>query len=318
MKRCCRKILRCAAALCILSVLAAAVATAQRLPDARLHERIVQGIDLTLEQRYPDARSVFRSIVQSWPEHPAGPLFLAAVLQAECSDYDQWLSRSVFDSLLDKAADLAERMIAHQTGDSWGYYYAGTASAYRSFAESEEGNWYAALREGIGSAGKFEEALNCDAGFTNAMSGLGTYYYWKSRKTEFLTWLPFVKDKRKEAISLLTRAADNSPYESSVALSSLMWIMIEEGRYGEALQSADRILTRYPDNRSVLWGALTAHERMRDSVALKKDVVRLLDAILKAPVRNVYGEITCRLKLAQFAVASPIQTSRRNLKQPAR
>jgi tetratricopeptide (TPR) repeat protein len=279
-------------------------APAQRLPDASMHDRIMEGIDLTLKERYFDARRSFETVVRNWPSHPSGYLFLAAVMQAECSDYDTWLNRPLYDSLLEKAALRAEQMMSRQKGDPWGYYYAGTASAYRSFSESEEGNWYTALKEGISSAGMFEEALNCDASFWHAMSGLGTYYYWRSRKTDFLNWLPFMKDKRSEGFSMLRNAAQNSVYESAVAVSSMMWILIEECRYREAVEWADRILSRYPDNRSVLWGILTAHERIKDSTSLKKDVVRLLASIVAAPVRNIYAEITCRLKLAQFAAAT--------------
>ena len=300
----CRHIVQTAAVFLFCLLLGKDTASAQHLPDASLHDRIMEGIDLTLQQRYPEARRLFQTVVRNWPSHPSGYLFLAAVMQAECSDYDLWLNRSTHDSLLEMATARAEQMIARQKGDPWGYYYAGTASAYRSFSESEEGNWYSALKEGIGSAGMFEEALACEASFRHAMSGLGTYYYWRSRKTDFLNWLPFIKDKRSEAISMLRNAAQNSVYESSVAVSSLMWILIEEGRYREAVEWADRILLRYPDNRSVLWGVLTAHERMKDSTSLKKDVERLLASVIAAPVRNVYAEITCRLKLAQFAAAA--------------
>jgi tetratricopeptide (TPR) repeat protein len=275
----------------------------QRFPDATIHARILTGIDLTLQQRYPEAKKTFQSIIAAAPAHPAGYIYLAATLQAECSDFDLFLNRAAYDSLIRKGFERAETMIAAHEKDQWGYYYAGTALAYKAFTASEEGSWYTAVTEGMKSAEMFERALACDGSFANAMCGLGTYNYWKSRKTQFLSWLPFVGDKRTEGINLLKNAAERSTYETSVARNSLMWVMIEEKRYGEALKWAEDVLARYPDNRSFLWGVLTAHERLQDSTALRQDVERLLISIVKAPVRNIYGEITCRLKLAQFAVA---------------
>jgi len=40
-------------------------------------------------------------------------------MQAECSDYDTWLNRPLYDSLLEKAALRAEQMMSRQKGDPW-------------------------------------------------------------------------------------------------------------------------------------------------------------------------------------------------------
>ena len=287
----------------IWCLLFTAGAAAQQLADVALHKKILRGIDLTLQQKYPEAKNLFLECTRDYPAHPAGYLYYAATLQAEYSDYESGFDRRAFDSLLTKAQLLAESWIERNHDRVWAYYYAGTALAYRSFSQSEEGDWYGALMDGLSSAQMFERSLEQDSSFHNAQCGLGTYYYWRSKKTESLSWLPFMPNRKNEGIILLIKARDQSTYEPSVALSSLMWIYIEEERYDEALRSGAGILGRYPDNRSVLWGIMTAAERKKDSVALLNTVHQLLESVEKAPVRNVYAEVTCRIKLAAAAFA---------------
>ncbi len=285
----------------LLFLLVPAALAAQMLPDARLNEAILRGIDETCKEDYAAAGETFRSVIAGYPQYPAGYLYLAATLQAEASDYEMPLNTQELDSLLVRGELLAEKMIDAGKDTDWGYYYAGTALSYRAFSESEEGKWYSAILDGMSSAKMFEHCLAVNPKFTNAMCGLGTYYYWRSRKTDFLTWLPFVSDRRDEGIRLLKAAIGGSAYESMVALSSLMWIEIEESRYPEARALAEQGLARYPGNRSILWGLLTAEERSQDSAGMLRTTRALLASILNAPVRNVYGEITCRLKLAMYA-----------------
>jgi tetratricopeptide (TPR) repeat protein len=282
----------------------AAKLPAQTLSDTTLDGLIHQGIDLTLQQKYPDAKVVFQSVMELFPEHPSGYLCMAATLQAECTDYGERMNRKTFDSLLAQGQILAEHMINSHEDSVWGFYYVGTAQAYRAFSESEEGKLYNAIMDGVSSAKMFEQCLSLDSTFYDAMAGLGTYYYWRSKKTEFLSWLPFISDRKDEGIRLVNEAMDHGTYDRFVARNALIWIYINEHRLDDALKIIEKGLASYPENRSFLWGLLSTTERMGDSVAIKNCVVRLLASIMQAPVRNIYGEITCRLKLAQFAMAA--------------
>ena len=50
---------------------------AQIPPEQNLHDTILQGIDLTLRQEYPEARALFQSVIKNYPDNPAGYLYLA-------------------------------------------------------------------------------------------------------------------------------------------------------------------------------------------------------------------------------------------------
>lgn len=278
---------------------------AQPFSKQRLHDVILQGIDLTLKQDYRAAKALFHSVIEEYPDHPAGYLYLAGAVQAEFSDYEDGFDRRLFDSLLAKGEALADHLIEKKDSADWGYYYAGTALSYRAFSESERGNWPSVIIDGMNSAKMFERCLELNPKFYDAMSGLGTYYYWRSKKTEFLSWLPFLADRKKEGISLLTSAVENGTYDTFEAMNSLILVLTEEGRYDDALPITLRALTRYPDNRSFLWCLVGIVERVphKDTVVIKSAVTRLLASVVHAPVRNHYYEAACRLKLAQYAMA---------------
>ncbi len=275
---------------------------AQKIPNDSIHEKILAGVDLTLQQNYPAAEKMFRAAIVLDPRNPAGYVYLAGALQAEYSDYESSFDEKLFDSLLEKSQLLAETYLSSKETQAWGYYYEGTTLSYRAFWKSENGNVVGAILDGMNAARMFEQCLKITPDFFDAMSGLGTYYYWRSKKTEMLSWLPFVSDRRNEGIEMISKTITQGTCNKYLAMSSLMWIDFEEQRYHDAAALAQKALAQYPDNRSFLWGLMSADEKLKDSTAVKKTVQRLLASTLSAPVRNIYAEVTCRLKLAQFAM----------------
>ncbi|HTX17135.1 MAG TPA: hypothetical protein VMG34_00640 [Bacteroidota bacterium] len=286
------------------AILASLLAAHAQAGIDSLRARLMDGIDLTLRQDYPAARRVFNSVIAAEPTNPAGYLYLAGAVQAEFSDYEDGFDAGLFDSLIAQGRATADRLIDTKDSASWGYYFAGTALSYKAFSESERSDWPGVVLDGMNSAKMFERCLEIDPSFCDAMSGLGTYYYWRSKKTEFLSWLPFVRDRKTEGIDMLSKACEGATYEKFLALNSLSLVLTEEGRYDEALRYIREGLGRYPENRSFLWCLVGVLERMphRDTVALKDAVKKLLASVVAAPVRNVYYEAACRLKLAQYAM----------------
>lgn len=288
----------------VLMIVRPGVMVARPLQEQKVHDALLQGIDLTLKQDYPEAKALFDSVIRNNPDNPAGYLYLAGTLQAEYSDYESTFDQRLFDSLLAKGETLAEQLIGKKDSADWGCYYAGTALSYRAFWESENGSWPGVIIDGMNAAKMFERCLELNPQFYDAMDGLGTYYYWRSKKTEFLSWLPFVSNKEKEGIGLLSLAMEKGTYEKFIAMNSLALVLREEKRYDEALTIVQRALELCPDNRSFLWCLIGIVERMpqKDNGAIKSAVSRMLASVMQAPVRNQYSEAACRLKLAQFAM----------------
>ncbi len=272
-------------------------APAQKIPDEQLHQKISAGIDCTVKQDYAGALRFFSAAAAASPSHPAPYIYWAGALQAQSTDNGREFPREVYDSLLDRGEANAEAMIRREPGTPDGYYYAGTVLAYRAYSSSENGNWAGSIYQGVNAAKQFEKALELNPRYFDAMNGLGTYYYWRSK----LAWVPFIADRRAEGISMVMSAARRSLYERGVALNSLMLILIEEKRYSEAEDAANDMLGEIPNQRSFLWALMTLYEATGNAAQLKKIVPRLLESIVSAPVVNYYNEAACRVKLAQYA-----------------
>jgi tetratricopeptide (TPR) repeat protein len=155
----------------------------------------------------------------------------------------------------------------------------------------------------MASASWFEDIIEKDSSFYDAYVGVGTYYYWSSRKTAFIRWLPFIKDYRELGISMLIAGAEHSEYNRFAAVSALISIYLDAEEYKMAEKWSRYGLKYYPENRIFLWGIATALDRQKcfkDAVAAYE---YLLDKILHAQSGNLYGEIVCRLNLAKSKLA---------------
>jgi tetratricopeptide (TPR) repeat protein len=154
----------------------------------------------------------------------------------------------------------------------------------------------------MASASKFEEIIENDSSFYDAYVGVGTYYYWRSRKMEFIRWLPFFKDDRELGIRMLIIGAKLSEYNKFAAMSALISIYLDEENYTQAEAWSKRGLNFYPENRVFLWGLATALDRQNHSAEAISAYSNLLKNIVCAHAPHPYNEIVCRINLVKSKV----------------
>jgi tetratricopeptide (TPR) repeat protein len=292
-------------------VLGTAVSHAQWKLESVLHSLVVRGIDFILEQDYDRADSLFSVVTRRYPEHPVGYLYRAAVMQAYNIDFDVPIEQVKFDSLLTIGKSAAEKISL-----PWGQYFLGTADGYEAYERVERGDWFGGVRKGMSLASKFEEIIKKDSSFYDAYVGIGTYYYWRSRKLEFLQWLPFIKDDRELGIRMLIIGAEQSVYNRFAAISALVSIYLDAENYQQAEEWSKRGLNSYPENRVFLWGLATALDRQNCSAEAISAYSNLLENIVRVHAPHPYNEIVCRLNLVKSKIAlNDTTTVSDNLKQ---
>ena len=281
----------------LIVVLGAASSHAQWKLDPSLHALVVSGIDLILEQEYHRADSLFTVVTSRYPEHPAGYLYRAAVMQAYSMDFDVPIEEAKFDSLLINGKRAAEKLSM-----PWSEYFLGTADGYDAYERVERGDWFGGVRKGMSSASTFEEIIEKDSSFYDAYVGVGTYYYWRSRKLEFIRWLPFIKDDRERGIRLLILGAEYSEYNRFAAISALISIYLDAERYEQAEEWSKRGLTYYHENRIFLWGLATSLDRNLRSAEAVAAYSNLLEKIVSSQAPHPYNEMVCRLNLVKSKI----------------
>ncbi len=269
--------------------------------DEHLNALVSQGIDLTLRQEYERADSVFRIVSRAYPDLPYGSLYRAAVLEAKSIDYLDPLDFPVFDSLVAEANSCAEKMIAKAPGAPMGYYLRGSAIGFDAYAQVDAGNWLGGILKGLSAATDLKKAIELDSTLYDAYAGIGAYYYWKSRKAEFLNWA--LGDRRYEGIRLLEIASQKAYHNKYAALSALTAIYLDTGQSDLAAECARQGLERYPENRVFLWGLASSEDQAKDYGPAIRTYERLLRNILDAKIANPYNEIACRLDIVKDGVA---------------
>jgi tetratricopeptide (TPR) repeat protein len=275
---------------------------AQRITDNSLHELIRTGIQLSGQQKYTEAMRSFERAIRNFPSHPAGYLNKAILLMVESLDFEIPIEMPAYLQLLEKVELLGQRMTESSETAAEGLYYRGMARSYVAYYNFRDGeNWLSGLSHGLKATSYLEECLEENPKAYDAMTGVGTYKYWKSRNMSFLTWTPLFDDERHAGINMLRLAEIKAAYSSQQATNSLIWIYIEEERWNDAIHSAQSILRRFPSNRLFLWGLASAAEGKEDWALARETYKRIVASIDKEVSERRYIEIQARAKIATLS-----------------
>jgi len=263
-------------------------------------DSLVMGvIENTITHHYAEAESTAVQLTRIYPESPAGYFYRGGIISSMIFDYEQILREDDFKDYLDTAIDKAEKRIVDEKGNQWDHFYIGGAKGYLALMSIRKNDYFSAWIKGKQALKEFRMALEIDPELYDAYVGLGNYMYWVSKKTMFLEWTPFVKDRREEGIALMYETVQKGIYSKDTAASSLAWVLLDAERYEEALKVAEEPLKRYPDSRFFLFSnARTLYEmgRYEDSSILYE---KLLNSVRSAELNNHFNEFGILQKLAE-------------------
>jgi len=268
--------------------------------EAKTDSLILSGIELSIQHDYSKAESIFLRLIKDYPDHPIGYFFMAATIQSKMIDYesDQWSQD--FYQYIRLAIHCAEKnKFMKQEHDFWSMFYHGSALCYLAFYEGRNGDYLSAIRLGLSGISILKEIIKRNPGFYDGYFGIGSYKYWRSQKTKYLNWLPFISDDREEGIDMVRQTIEKGKYTQHAAMNELIWILLDSGKADEAYSWALRGLKEFPQSRFFLWGAAKSSLTLENYSVAVIYFQQLLDSIIKAQFDNYYNEYICRIKLAQ-------------------
>lgn len=270
----------------------------QSFPDKEVDVYLRTGIEKIITQDYNSANKIFSKLDSLKNDIPFGKIYLAAVEIARAYDYQQPFNDKYIHDNLEAAENLSKELLKKNPDNIWNKYFLALSKGYRSYYDAVCGNWLEALPEAVNSISLFEEILESDSSFHDAYIAIGAFKYWKSAKTEFLNWLPFVEDERDEGINNLRIAIKNSSYNYHLAINSLIWIYIDKEKYAAAASLAKSALEKYPQSRIFKWGLARAYENLD----IEKAIVEykgVLQSYLEIAPKSKVNIITLKHILAQ-------------------
>ncbi len=285
--------------LLLFSILITSKSYSEEYPDSTVNILLKKGIDLIILQQYKDAREVFLSLNKEYPQLPLGNIYLAAVEIAKTYDYAENVDSDSIKKYLTEAENQSLSLISENKNDIWYQYFYALANGYFAYYEALNKNWITAINYGLNSVAGFEKCLKIIPNFYEAYIALGTFKYWKRRKTEFLDWLPFVSNNENEGIELLDSAVSHSSYNTYLAINSLIWIYIDKKQPRMAVKLAEKALKIYPNSRFFMWGLARAFEDLDKNKAISV-YKKILNSYLNITGINRYNEILLKYIIAKL------------------
>jgi hypothetical protein len=273
----------------------------QKFPDPFVHNLLKKGIKNIVAQDYDEARLNFYQLEKVRKDLPFGKIYLAATEIAESFDYEKPFNQKLILKYLEDAEKISERRLKENKNDVWNNYFVALTEGYSAYYEALNSNWFSAFSKGLTSVSSFEECLNLDKDFYESLIAIGTYKFWKSRKTEFLDWLPFISNDKDIGIELLRKASKYSDYNSHLAIHSLIWIYIDQKNYQGAVELAEQALAVHPNSRIFKWGLARAYEDINPEKAVNL-YYDILNSYPKNLTNNKVNIITLKHLIAQQLV----------------
>ena len=244
----------------ILFFLAQQTGFTQDYPEPRVNALLKDGIIHIINQDYQGARIFFKALDVEYSNLPFGKIYLAAVSIAESYDYAEEFDSDFIYNNLEEAKDQSLDLMDGDEENLWYNYFYALAEGYIAYFNAINESWLSALSTGLNSISAFEDCLEIDPAFYESYIAIGTFEYWKSRKSEALSWLPFIDDNKSYGIERLITAIDSSSHNTYLAINSLIWIYIDQENYLAAIQTADKALIDFPESRLFKWGLARAYE----------------------------------------------------------
>ena len=275
--------------------------SAQIFPDTTVHRMLKTGINLIVNQDYDEAEIVFTKLDDLRKDLPFGKIYLAATLIAKAYDYQKPFDDENISRYLEESERKTQKLLDIEDENIWNHYFYAITQGYSAYYEALNENWLSAISKGLNSVGAFQYCLDKDSNFYESLIAIGSYKFWRSKKTEFLNWLPFVFNEEELGIDYLKKAIQNPSYNSYLAIHSLIWIYIEQNDFKNAIKTAINALKKNPDSRLFKWGLARAYESINPekSITLYTEILNSYPKDLKS---NKINEVTLKHIIAQLLI----------------
>jgi len=250
-------------------IISSSISFSQVYPNREVDSLLKKGISEIIRQNYDSAKTDFKNLDEKFPQLPLGKIYLAADKIAQAYDYGIPFDKKFILKNLNDAIDQSKSLIEKSSNNVWHIYFLALSQGYYAYYEALNKNWISALNEGLNSISNFNKCLFLDSTFYEADLAIGTFKYWKSRKTEILKFLPVFKNEEAEGIELLKIAINNSSYNKYLAMNSLIWIYIEQKKFSKAKYLAEYALNEFPESRLFKWGLARCYEEDSTSKAIE-------------------------------------------------
>lgn len=232
-----------------------------------------EGFEALYNLDYEHARQRFKEIVRLYPDHPAGPQFLAASLwlktlnesrrlqsslynnedfYAEKDDQADAKSVAEFRELTRQAKALVEARLKRDPKDVEALYYLGAIEGLKAaFAGAVERSFMSALRSGSDAVEHHRDVLKLDPNFHDAEVSIGMYDYVTGTlplPIKLMAAIGGIRGSKKKGLATLERVARDGVWAQDDARVLLIALYKREKRFADSYTAANELALKYPRN----------------------------------------------------------------------
>ncbi|MDT8324377.1 MAG: tetratricopeptide repeat protein [Bacteroidota bacterium] len=228
---------------------------AQWIEDEKINALIDAGIQDTYSMRFEKADAAFRSVVQKYPEHPAGHFLLAMVEWWRILiDIENETRDDRFHDMLDRVIDLCDRRLDRDERDIAGLFFKGGAIGFQGRLHANRKSWVSAATRGKEALPVVMDAAELAPDNADLAFGTGIYDYYAAVLPErysvlkpLMMFLP--EGDRARGIRGLKHAAEKGRFANWEAMYFLLQINYSmENRPSTALKYARKLRAQFPEN----------------------------------------------------------------------
>ena len=232
-----------------------------------------EGFEALYNLDYTGAQQRFREMARLFPDHPAGPQFLAAALWLKTLNESRRLQASLYNTegfykekddkadpkavaefreLTRQAKALCEARLKQNPKDTEALYYLGAVEGLRAaWGGMVERSFMSALRNGSDSVDHHREVVKLDPAFHDAKITIGMYDYVVGGlplPIKLMAAVGGFRGSKKRGLATLEQVAREGTWAREDAKVLLIALMKRERRFRDAHRYAAELAASYPRN----------------------------------------------------------------------
>lgn len=241
--------------------------------EKRFEALRAEGFEALYNLDYERARGRFKEIARLYPDHPAGPQFIAASVWLKTLNESRRLQASLYNTegfykekddkadpklvaefreLTRQAKTLCEARLKRDPKDVEALYYLGAVEGLKAaFGAMVERSFMSSLRNGSDAVDHHRAVVKLDPNYHDARITIGTYEYVTGTlplPIKLMAAIGGIRGSRKKGLASLEQAAREGRWARDDAKTVLIALYKREKRYTDAYAMANDLALKYPRN----------------------------------------------------------------------
>ncbi len=131
--------------------------------------------------------------------------------------------------------------------NAWDHFLMGGSLGVRGLYELNHHRYVRAFMHGMRALSQIHTVAALDPGIHDVAFATGLYKYYRSVKTRYLWFLPFVGDQREEGLAEIREAMERGHYAVPAAKIARVMLSEQEGKDAEGIRLGREYLREYPN-----------------------------------------------------------------------